>query len=168
MTTSSQTRPNNLELFRALKGKGRPHDFMASCPAHNDRNPSLHITTTRDGVVLLHCFAGCSQETVISALLDKGLWSGQSNDADGKPRRSLPSTITSRPMASLRIRLCASTQSPFDSGDPPPKADFGSGVSLPLNICAWDRRRIGCHSRKPDSPSGQQSASAGHSTQPRW
>ena len=81
MTTSSQTRPNNLELFRALKGKGRPHDFMASCPAHNDRNPSLHITTTRDGVVLLHCFAGCSQETVISALLDKGLWSGQSNDA---------------------------------------------------------------------------------------
>src|SRR5262249_61903535 len=64
-------------LFRALNGRGAPHDFMASCPAHDDRNPSLHVTTTKDGGTLVHCFAGCTQDAVIDALRDKGLWPEQ-------------------------------------------------------------------------------------------
>src|SRR5262249_61135747 len=129
---------------------------------------SLHITTTRDGVVLLHCFAGCSQETVISALLDKGLWSGQSNDA----RRQTAEIVAKYDYVTADGELAHQTlrldPKSFRQRRPAPESGLWIWVSLPLNICAWDRRRIGCHSRKPDSPSGQQSASAGHSTQPRW
>ncbi|MDF2529558.1 MAG: hypothetical protein K0Q57_438 [Gammaproteobacteria bacterium] len=50
-------------------GKG----WIACCPAHEDHNPSLSITEN-DGKVLVHCQAGCSQEFVISALKDQGLW----------------------------------------------------------------------------------------------
>ncbi len=32
--------------------------YMARCPAHEDRTPSLSVTE-RDGRVLVNCFAGC-------------------------------------------------------------------------------------------------------------
>jgi len=38
--------------------------YMACCPAHDDQNPSLHLSESPDGVLLWHCFAGCSQEAV--------------------------------------------------------------------------------------------------------
>lgn len=41
--------------------------FVACCPAHDDRNPSLSITPTHDRW-LLHCFAGCSIEAITVAL----------------------------------------------------------------------------------------------------
>src|SRR5690606_26918344 len=42
-------------------------NWMARCPAHNDRNPSLSITPI-DGSVLLHCFAGCDVDSILAAL----------------------------------------------------------------------------------------------------
>ena len=50
-----------------------PGRWMARCPAHDDRNPSLSITD-RNGKALLHCFAGCEQRAVIEALRARGLW----------------------------------------------------------------------------------------------
>lgn len=44
------------------------------CPAHQDNSPSLSVTV-KDGRLLLHCFAGCSQQAVIHALRERGLWS---------------------------------------------------------------------------------------------
>ena len=49
------------------------HGFSACCPAHDDRNPSFSISEV-GGKILLKCFAGCSQEAVIGALRDLGLW----------------------------------------------------------------------------------------------
>jgi hypothetical protein len=37
------------------------------CPAHDDKNPSLSVTKVA-GTVLIHCFAGCRPEDVLSAL----------------------------------------------------------------------------------------------------
>jgi len=37
------------------------------CPAHNDRSPSLSVNVGADGKLLLHCFAGCSFDSIISA-----------------------------------------------------------------------------------------------------
>lgn len=56
--------------------KSRRHGvgkFMACCPAHDDRSPSLAITDA-DGTTLVYCFAGCSQRDVIGALRAKELW----------------------------------------------------------------------------------------------
>ena len=46
---------SHLEGVRRV-GKER---FVACCPAHGDKHPSLAIRETYDGVLLLHCFAGC-------------------------------------------------------------------------------------------------------------
>lgn len=49
--------------------------FMACCPAHDDKNPSLHISESNEGLILVHCFSGCSQQAVIDELRNLGLWS---------------------------------------------------------------------------------------------
>jgi putative DNA primase/helicase len=66
---------NAAEIANALKARsaGR-HQWMARCPGHPDRNPSLSISVGQDGRTLVHCFAGCSQEDVIEALRARGLW----------------------------------------------------------------------------------------------
>lgn len=42
--------------------------YLARCPAHDDRSPSLAIKDCGDGRILLHDFAGCETEDVLSAL----------------------------------------------------------------------------------------------------
>jgi hypothetical protein len=45
-----------------------PGRWIACCPAHKDRTASLSVRELDDGRVLLHCFAGCSVDAVLSAL----------------------------------------------------------------------------------------------------
>ena len=42
--------------------------YIALCPGHDDRSPSLSIRECDDGRVLLHCFAGCDTEDVLAAI----------------------------------------------------------------------------------------------------
>ena len=63
------------EIARVLNGHKVGSGWMARCPAHDDRNPSLSLCDTNDGKILVHCHAGCDQRTVIAALGDLGLWS---------------------------------------------------------------------------------------------
>jgi len=53
-----------LSHFQKVKKNGK--GWVALCPAHEDRNPSLSITET-DGKWLLHCHAGCEYEAVVDA-----------------------------------------------------------------------------------------------------
>ncbi len=39
--------------------------WQARCPAHDDRQASLSISTGDDGRVLLHCHAGCEPEAIV-------------------------------------------------------------------------------------------------------
>lgn len=55
-------------LSRLDKVKGRNGSWTACCPAHADRSPSLSIRETGDGRILLHCFGGCSVESVLGAV----------------------------------------------------------------------------------------------------
>jgi len=41
--------------------------YMVRCPAHDDGRPSLHITDKGDSI-LLYCFAGCSIDSILTAL----------------------------------------------------------------------------------------------------
>jgi putative DNA primase/helicase len=62
------------EIAKRLCAKrSKSGSWMAKCPAHDDRTPSLSITDT-DGRVLVHCYAGCGQNDVIAALTALGLW----------------------------------------------------------------------------------------------
>src|SRR5581483_5113837 len=69
-------------IAKTLGGRKAGATWMAHCPAHDDREPSLAITETRDGTVLVRCHAGCDQRDVIAALRARGIW-----DADD--RRSI-------------------------------------------------------------------------------
>jgi hypothetical protein len=64
------------QIAHALHGRPSGIGWMARCPAHDDRSPSLSIAE-RGGKILLHCFAGCTQENVIAGLRARGLWPGQ-------------------------------------------------------------------------------------------
>ncbi len=49
------------------------YEFLSCCPAHDDRNPSFSVSDKK-GKILVKCWAGCTQEEVIGALRDMGLW----------------------------------------------------------------------------------------------
>jgi hypothetical protein len=46
-------------------GHGR---YMAQCPAHEDRDPSLSFKECDDGRILVNCFAGCPTEAVMDSI----------------------------------------------------------------------------------------------------
>ncbi len=41
--------------------------WLVCCPAHEDTKPSLSVTDTANGRVLIHCHAGCTPEAVVKA-----------------------------------------------------------------------------------------------------
>lgn len=45
-----------------------PGRWLARCPAHEDRSPSLSIRELEDGRVLIHDFGGCQASDVLVAL----------------------------------------------------------------------------------------------------
>jgi hypothetical protein len=55
---------DRLERLRHT-GSGR---WIARCPAHEDKSPSLSIRALDDGRVLINCFAGCEPGDVLSAI----------------------------------------------------------------------------------------------------
>jgi len=61
-------------IARALAGRKAGGGWMARCPAHEDRQPSLSICDSDDGKVLVCCHAGCAQQCVIATLRSRGLW----------------------------------------------------------------------------------------------
>ena len=46
-------------------GQGK---YVARCPAHDDKSPSLAIKECGDGRILIHDFAGCETEDVLAAV----------------------------------------------------------------------------------------------------
>lgn len=57
------------DVLRRLNGVRTAGDqFQARCPSHDDQHPSLTVTETTQGKILLHCKAGCSFEEVCHGL----------------------------------------------------------------------------------------------------
>ena len=45
-----------------------PDNWIACCPAHADKSPSLAVRALEDGRTLLHCFGGCRPDAVLGVL----------------------------------------------------------------------------------------------------
>ena len=56
-----------LPLLRQVKSS-RAGQWMAACPAHHDRHPSLSLRLLADGRVLIKCWAGCHVRDIVAAL----------------------------------------------------------------------------------------------------
>lgn len=107
-----------------LGGKRNGSGLMVQCPAHDDRNPSLSVDEGQDGRLLVRCFAGCGQDSVIDALKSRGLWIGAGATPRSKPIR-------------LVERIPTSSAPAQDLALPPPgtpKPDMG-GASM-----SWEYR----------------------------
>jgi hypothetical protein len=55
-----------LQRLEKVKQTGKDR-WLACCPAHNDKNPSLSIREVDDRL-LVHCHAGCSNYEIVSAV----------------------------------------------------------------------------------------------------
>ena len=62
------TSPLENLLSRLQKVKAHGHRYMACCPAHDDRDPSLSVREGDDGKVLVKCFAGCTLADIARAV----------------------------------------------------------------------------------------------------
>lgn len=56
-----------LHRLESVRETGRGQ-WLARCPAHPDKSPSLSVRDIGDGTVLLHCFAGCAAAEVTAAV----------------------------------------------------------------------------------------------------
>lgn len=74
MTTTTAQRSDPAELVVSIlrelgcAPKLSGGTWLARCPAHGDRTPSLGIASGADGRALLRCHAGCSIEAIVAAL----------------------------------------------------------------------------------------------------
>lgn len=102
------------DLLRRMDGVRRtgPGRWIARCPAHEDRTPSLSIKLTDDGRILIHDFAGCPVEDVLAAvgLEIKDLFPPRDPPPGGlRPRNGIPET-RARDLVELAARealICA-------------------------------------------------------------
>lgn len=110
---SKQASPAELlEWLRGLLGRWGRIDrlaggFKACCPAHEDRNPSLSVKLG-DVRVMLHCFAGCSEDAVLQALgiSTQDLFYEQWEPCAGKDLGA----VTSRPRPVMKPRSTKSAR----------------------------------------------------------
>jgi hypothetical protein len=78
---------SRLEKVRQTK----PGRWQACCPAHADRGPSLSVRELDDGRVLVHCFAGCNVNAIVSAVgLDMSDLFPEPSGHDGRRREKSP------------------------------------------------------------------------------
>jgi hypothetical protein len=94
------------ELAHALGGRKSGAGWMASCPGHDDQNPSLSITDAEDGKMLLHDFGGCSQERVIETLRAKGLWHSRPTHATKQYSRIIATYDYTDEQGRLLYQVC--------------------------------------------------------------
>lgn len=58
---------NLLSRLSGVKASGADR-WIARCPAHKDKHPSLTVRALQDGRILLHCHASCDTEAVLAAV----------------------------------------------------------------------------------------------------
>jgi hypothetical protein len=66
------------EIAASLGGKRSGKGWSCRCPAHEDKNASFSIDDGNNGSPVFHCH--CTQEQVMDALCQKGLWHEQSDE----------------------------------------------------------------------------------------
>lgn len=83
-------------------GKRQGKGYITHCQAHDDPKPSLHITDRDDDLPLVHCFASCTQDAVLNALRQRGLWPNGSTPGTGRPSRTHSRPQAATPEAEYR------------------------------------------------------------------
>jgi hypothetical protein len=103
-------------------GSGR---WLACCPAHDDKGPSLSIRELEDERVLVHCFAGCDVQAVVAAVgmsLEDLFPPRELGHSAKRERRPFPAADILRAMAFEALVVMAAA-SAMVAGEPVAAAD---------------------------------------------
>lgn len=103
-----------------------PNNWLACCPAHDDRNPSFTLHAGADGRIACHCHSGCSFPEIVEAVgLGWEPWFPPKQDSDFKPpiRRPFPVADVLAALADEADILCVVLHD-SDWGKPLPKVDI--------------------------------------------
>ena len=88
------------EILSRLEGvKGGNGQYSARCPAHDDHNASLSISSGKDGRILLNCFAGCQPADIVDALgltMQDLFPNSTLEQAFKRPQRGVKPTVATR------------------------------------------------------------------------
>ena len=81
---------NIADLVQRLDAKQNGDGWVAKCPAHDDRIPSLSINEGSDGRILLHCHADCDTDAILAALglTRRDLFAQNGGEAPARTRSS--------------------------------------------------------------------------------
>jgi hypothetical protein len=118
-----------------LNGSG----WIARCPAHDDRTPSLSVAEGDDGRVLLRCHRGCETEAILAKL---GLELRDLFAAEGEGGGSTPQT--SRRV----VRLVRVDGKPVDQTGGPTLEALAEAKRLPVELLA----ELGCETVRYSGP----------------
>lgn len=119
----------DLILSRVDKArKTGPESWIACCPAHEDRSPSMTLREADDGRILMHCFAGCSVESILGSI-------GLDFDAlfPDKPLEHVPPIRRPFPAADVLEALAAESLI---------AAVAAANVAQGIELTAGDRERL--------------------------
>ncbi|MFO1256095.1 MAG: hypothetical protein U1E37_10555 [Sphingomonadaceae bacterium] len=134
------------KMNEALGGTWSRSKGMCCCPAHPDRTPSLSITLGKRAI-LVHCFAGCTNEAVIRALARLGVRIADLFDGAGGPITNEPRVDTANRNA-FRLWL----ESSILTGTPAERYLAGRGITISrygsIRACRSDQRER-CGSCQP-------------------
>lgn len=125
--SSSTPRVDAQTIAQALTGgKKKGAGWVACCPAHDDKSPSLSITDGDSGPVW-NCLTGCTKTQVTAALRARGIW-GQWQD---KPIRTQArhTSPTPAPTAKPAPTSDWAPMVPPPAGTPEPDASAQRGFS---------------------------------------
>jgi hypothetical protein len=84
MAIATNTSEPVARVLSRVHAKPSGNGWIARCPAHDDRTPSLSITQAHDGRALLHCHAGCAVDAICDSL---GIGKRELFDAGDAPPR---------------------------------------------------------------------------------
>lgn len=115
-----------LSQLSKVRQNGRGQ-YIACCPAHNDKHPSLAIRQTDDGKILLKCFGGCSTYEIVNAV---GM-----DLSDLFPKESGYSKPTKNPFSASSVLRCVQSEALIVVTA---ACDMANGKTLPYT----DRQRL--------------------------
>lgn len=89
-----------------------PINWIASCPAHEDRNPSLTLKQESDGQVLARCHSGCDFHAIVGAVgVGYGPWFAEKDPRELAlaPKRPFPAGDVLEALAdeAFLVAVCA-------------------------------------------------------------
>lgn len=113
---------NLLSRLEAVQQRG-PAKWIARCPAHDDKRPSLSVRECDDGKILVHCFAQCGASEIVAAvgLSLADLFASPVPGAESGHHRSRPPAFSARDVLLLLDRetlIVAAVAADIEAGRP--------------------------------------------------